>query len=265
MPGFDIKNILELDIAPFHYRCVKCLAFLDKNIGHWATLKPKPWLIKCPTCDFHYNIGGVEGVTINELVNYMKIVGHKYEYEDFYSHCARLAEIAKKIDDEKIRKKDIYFAALAEARHFVHFMTWGNVAEVFQAAYKIISLKGVDVSGITAAGTVRRVFRDTKKLQIKDIPKTEGSNGDSHRGTDIPHQKLTIIDGLLMFKGSANLTKDAWDAADKGGDVVEIETNIDEIAKFNNKYFSPWWGSLSRIGDRLVEKQEEEDDYPFEM
>jgi phosphatidylserine/phosphatidylglycerophosphate/cardiolipin synthase-like enzyme len=52
------------------------------------------------------------------------------------------------------------------------------------------------------------------------------------------HQKLLVIDGLLMFKGSANLSHRAWQSAADDRDIIEAVTDHSEIIEFNNRYFS---------------------------
>jgi phosphatidylserine/phosphatidylglycerophosphate/cardiolipin synthase-like enzyme len=54
-----------------------------------------------------------------------------------------------------------------------------------------------------------------------------------------PHQKLIVIDGLLAFKGSANLTLSGWRKAAIGRDVIEVVTNVNEVRELHNRFFSP--------------------------
>ena len=68
---------------------------------------------------------------------------------------------------------------------------------------------------------------------------------------DMPHQKLIVIDGLLAFKGSANLTLNAWRKAAAGRDVVEVVTQVDEVIAMHNRYFSPIWAELSELGSSV--------------
>ena len=71
------------------------------------------------------------------------------------------------------------------------------------------------------------------------------------RSIEEPHQKLIVIDGLLAFKGSANLTQTAWRSAENNMDVVEIVTDVDEVIKLHNRYFSPIWAKMSEVGDSI--------------
>jgi hypothetical protein len=50
---------------------------------------------------------------------------------------------------------------------------------------------------------------------------------------------------LLLFKGAANLTTDGWRKAARRLDVIEIETNVNEVMSFHNQYFSPLWAGFA--------------------
>jgi len=76
---------------------------------------------------------------------------------------------------------------------------------------------------------------------------------------DYPHQKLIVVDGLLAFKGSVNLTMNGWRKAAQALDMLEVVTNVDEVRSLHNKYFSPLWGQLSDIGDTILMEM----DIPF--
>jgi len=65
---------------------------------------------------------------------------------------------------------------------------------------------------------------------------------------EAPHQKLIVIDGLVAFKGSANLTLNGWRKATRGLDHVEVVTNVNEVIDLHNRLFSPVWASFSKVG-----------------
>ncbi len=60
-----------------------------------------------------------------------------------------------------------------------------------------------------------------------------------------------MIDGLVAFKGSANLTLTGWRKAMKGLDHVEVVTNVTEVIDLHNKLCSPVWAQFSKIGDAV--------------
>ena len=71
------------------------------------------------------------------------------------------------------------------------------------------------------------------------------------RTADIPHQKLVVIDGLLAFKGSANLTQMAWRSAAQGTEIIEVVSNIDEIISLHNQFFSPMWVRMKNYRNEI--------------
>lgn len=56
-----------------------------------------------------------------------------------------------------------------------------------------------------------------------------------------PHQKLLVIDGLLAFKDSANLTTVGWRKAAEHREMIEVVTDPAEIVRLHNVYFSKSW------------------------
>lgn len=68
----------------------------------------------------------------------------------------------------------------------------------------------------------------------------------------MPHQKLVVIDGLLAFKGSVNLTPTAWRKAALGYDEVEVLTDVEKVINLHNCYFSPIWADLSEYGNTVM-------------
>jgi phosphatidylserine/phosphatidylglycerophosphate/cardiolipin synthase-like enzyme len=73
---------------------------------------------------------------------------------------------------------------------------------------------------------------------------------------DAPHQKLVVVDGLVAFKGSMNLTNAGMRRADRGLDVSEVVTNFKEVTALNNKYFAPVWKKLTHPDSDQVEIDE---------
>jgi phosphatidylserine/phosphatidylglycerophosphate/cardiolipin synthase-like enzyme len=74
----------------------------------------------------------------------------------------------------------------------------------------------------------------------------------SHKWDKLPHQKLVVIDGLMGFKGSANLTQTAWRKAEIGYDEIEVVTDVEKVINLHNRYFSPVWADLSEYGDTIM-------------
>jgi phosphatidylserine/phosphatidylglycerophosphate/cardiolipin synthase-like enzyme len=66
---------------------------------------------------------------------------------------------------------------------------------------------------------------------------------------DSPHQKLVVVDGLIAFKGSANLTNTGMRRADRGLDIHETVTDYADVTRLNNKFFAPVWKIVTAPGD----------------
>jgi hypothetical protein len=251
MAGFNIKTLLNLD--PPEFQCIRCLAFLPNNY--------QTKILICPVCRLTFVNSGVlnpEYTNYDRMREFYRTEAPSLtiDYKNITDHCKRLAVVANRFDGDDNLKRDIYFQALNEAKYFVHFMTWGNVGEIFQSAFKMISLRKVRIRGITANSNRPLEFKNSffGGYEIYNISNTATSNG--YRDNSMPHQKITIIDGLLMFKGSANLSKASWEAADADGELIEISTNLDEIVKTHNKLFSPWW---QKVCDHTTLYKEEYD------
>ena len=137
---------------------------------------------------------------------------------------------------------------LLEAKHFVHIVSFG-ISHQFIGALKTVSQRV----------PVRAVITNADQASVSELSEFSeeapqlharvfGEAKERHTLRDVPHQKLIVIDGLLAFKGSANLTLSGWRKADKGLDVVEVETNVAEVTRLHNALFSPVWADTSALG-----------------
>jgi phosphatidylserine/phosphatidylglycerophosphate/cardiolipin synthase-like enzyme len=66
---------------------------------------------------------------------------------------------------------------------------------------------------------------------------------------DSPHQTLLVVDGLVAFKGSTNLTNAGMLRADRGLDLSEIVTNYAYVMELNNTFFAPVWRRITAPGE----------------
>jgi hypothetical protein len=136
----------------------------------------------------------------------------------------------------------ILFETLTRARHFVHFASWG-ISHLFIGALKMTSMR------VPVYGFVSNV-EDHARAELMEFPR-EAPNLHAHvvptraGAWDAPHQKLVVVDGLLAFKGSTNLTNNAMRKADRGLDVSEVVTDFEEVKMLNNKFFAPVWKQLT--------------------
>jgi hypothetical protein len=139
----------------------------------------------------------------------------------------------------------LLFEVLSRAKSFVHFASWG-ISHQLVGVLKLTSIR-VPVYGFVSSAD-REITREltgfpkeTPNLNAKVI---------SPRDTkfEAPHQKLVIVDGLLGFKGSTNLTSAALRKADTGLDVSEVVTDYQAVIDFNNRFFAPVWKKIT-VGD----------------
>ena len=239
--NFDIKTLL--DFQPAEYLCEKCLALLSKVPRSW-----KGETLKCPICQVTYL--PTDGCKSWQLDDYLRSAGSSVNFKSLIDHSKTLAAIAKRI----IQRNDDYpplrglFQALNSAQHFVHFTTYG-ISHLLIGALKMVSYHA-KVRGIVSnvdANTLNELRDFTKEAPDFSVQ----AYGSETSWKDMPHQKLIVVDGLLAFKGSANLTLNAWRKVAAGRDMVEVVTNVDEVINLHNRYFSPIWAELSSVGQEI--------------
>jgi len=229
---------------------------LDKEDYNTFFIDKRSGSIKCKVCGLKYIAKELPPIwKIDECIEY--IVGLPLKnIDNIVEHGKGLAMISRKLQIqkdkvnypqqiEKYPPMRALLMALIEARSFVHFISWG-INQMMIGALKVVAQR-VPVRGIVS-GTVGEQIQcevsdfkhEAPDLEIKFCE----SNG--FRGKDIPHQKLLVIDGLLAFKGSANLTQTAWRSAEDSMEIIEIVSNIDEIISLHNQFFSPIWGKMNK-------------------
>ena len=176
---------------------------------------------KCAECGFEYHIDG----NFKNLYDKLKNNNCISEIEDFIQHSKSLASIADKIRMNHPKHPPIkgLFHALNQAKWFVHFTSYG-ITHVMIGALKLTSQR------VPVRGTVSLSSNDAVAL-----PELSGHELESplfevktFLGSDtyseLPHQKLIVIDGLLAFKGSVNLSQNAWRKIQKNHEDLEIIT-----------------------------------------
>jgi len=158
-----------------------------------------------------------------------------------------LGQIARRrvdYDSQQVRWPFPYLKALLQsfslAKSFIHFVSTGY-SPFMDGALKLAAQR-VEVNGVVS-GTSRSIANmlssdvenvdESKKFELRPML--------MERDVDIPHQKLVVIDGLLAFKGSANLYESSWRKAERGQEQVEIVTDVAEVVELNNRFFSTAW------------------------
>ena len=249
MPSFDIESLLHF--KPAQYQCEKCLALMQ-NVPRGFKDEP----LVCSICQVRYE--PTDAYRKWDLGKYLKDKGHHIPLDNLVEHSRSLATIAVRVRKGEAEYPPLraLFQALNNAKHFVHFTTYG-ISHLLIGTLKMTSQR-VPVRGIvsnvdaTALAELAEFKEEAPAFQVKTY-------GTESSWSDMPHQKLVVIDGLLAFKGSANLTLSAWRKSAKGRDLLEVATDVEEVIGLHNKFFSPLWGELSKLGEAI----EMVEDIPF--
>jgi hypothetical protein len=240
MEGFNIQSLHSF--RPARFFCEKCLALLME-----APSPQKPGQNpKCTVCSVEY--GPTEAYSRHTVGGYLDSSGFGLEFNGLLDHCKELADaITPPLLAKEHPPLRMLLAALSRAQLFVHFSSWG-ITSFFVGILKLIAQKTV-VRGI-ASSIDERILDEITDLKT-EVPSGNLEVRTFLRGDwaeDPPHQKLIVIDGLLAFKGSANLTEQGWRKAGRGRDHVEPVTNVAEVILLHNKLFSPVWATKSKRG-----------------
>jgi hypothetical protein len=248
MKDFDISSILAFQ--PPGYICPVCRGLFS----NFKIQKGPDYIYYCPVCDVRYDM-----LDWNEpmpsVPKMFALGGYKIVEGDMLSHARTLATIIQTSSNsgrawDKPPKPwptmRLLLEMLAHAKLFVHFTSWG-ISHVLIGALKANSIHvpiyGL-VSNVESHARTELVDypEEAPKLKVSVIPSTQGIY-------DAPHQKIVIIDGLVAFKGSMNLTSAGMRRADRLLDVTEVETNVAKVGELNNKYFAPVWKRVNAPGE----------------
>jgi phosphatidylserine/phosphatidylglycerophosphate/cardiolipin synthase-like enzyme len=256
VPGFDITSIL--DFQPPRWVCPACRALINAFPSQPQRERPTAppprgrLATFCPECDTQLTVDEYsKDKGVYQALNDEGLGIHR---KDLFAHATTLAKMVQASRGyggviDRWPTMRLFFEALSRAQEFVHFTSWG-MSHVMIGALKATSMR-VPVYGFVSsvadhARTELAEYPDeAPKLHAKIIPSSQGIY-------DAPHQKIIIIDGLLAFKGSTNLTAAGMRRADCGLDVTDVVTDFHEVTTLNNKYFSPVWKRLNHHDDVFV-------------
>jgi len=237
--SFDLDSLLRF--APPQYVCERCFALLMDVPANAA--------YRCPVCDLSY----IPTEEFPSVGDYLAARGLALSYDDLMAHGLRLATIARQAragltgqlpDATPMRA---LLEAIGSARHCVHFTTFG-ISAWFVGALKMTA-QHIDVRGVISGIKRDEVYRELATY-ANDAPRLQtrlfGQDSQWY-----PHQKIIVIDGLIAFKGSANLTDIGWRKAAHGREVVEVITDIAEVVDLNNRFFSPVWVGFEQRAQQI--------------
>jgi hypothetical protein len=183
-----------------------------------------------------------------DVYKWFREEGYYLREGDMFAHARSLATVVRssKTAFEPWPAMRLLLEILSRAKLFVHFTSWG-ISHVLIGALKATSMH-VPVYGIVsnvenhARVELTEFPKESPRLNVQVVPSSQGIY-------DAPHQKILIVDGLLAFKGSTNLTNAGMRRADRALDVTEVETNVGGVGELNNKYFAPVWKKLTAPDD----------------
>jgi hypothetical protein len=228
MNSFDIDSLLRF--TPPEFLCERCFALLSDGTE------------RCPVCGVRY----VAAETLPDYGSYFIARGLDVRFDNLIEHSQRLAQIAR-LARQSLAARDASYPpmralleSLLNAQHFIHFTTYG-ISALLLGAIKMAALR-VDVRGVISGIKHDTLYRELTEYE-NEAPRLNVRlfQNDAQY---FPHQKIIVIDGLMAFKGSANLTDFGWRKAAQGREVIELVTDVGEVAELHNRFFSPVWAAF---------------------
>lgn len=248
--SFDIESLLRF--SPPKFLCAKCYGIITSELFNSLILRI------CPICRVKY----LATKSYSDVSEYLESEGLKIQFSNLIEHCKELANISNSAKEylKSPNKEDIYppyppiralFKSLQNAKQFIHFITYG-ISELFLGALKLTAQR-IDIRGIVSNPSnyiideLKNYPDEAPYLDIKICKRKD----ELKKSKSIPHNKLIIIDGLMAFKGTANLQHLAWRNSIEGHDEIVVVTDVTEVIDLNNLYFSRLWSKLSGIEDEM--------------
>jgi hypothetical protein len=221
---------------------------------------------KCPVCGVQYTPADFKRWQVDA---YLTSRGYEIKIHDLVAHTRQLARIAADMNSgcytgefpdvmppyRDYSPFEALLEAIRQAQIFVHFTSVG-ISRLMLGAL-LVAAQRVHVRGVVS-NIDEATQADFKQLNQEASGMLIKSFGKDSTWRETPHQKLVVIDGLLAFKGSANLSETAWRKIAKNREIAEPVTDIQEIIELHNRYFSPIWAQISEQGETISM-----DDFPF--
>lgn len=238
MHSFDIESLLRF--TPPEFLCERCFALISSGMS------------RCPAC-------GVLYVASDEFADhgsYLAARGLDIRMSNLVEHSQQLALIARQSRQSLNNQTSSYppmrglFEAMMNAEQFIHFTTYG-ISALLLGALKMAALR-VDVRGVVSGIKHDTMYREL--TEYNDESPRLALRIFQNEAQYFPHQKIIVIDGLMAFKGSANLTDFGWRKAAQGREVIEVVTDVGEVIDLNNRFFSPVWAAFQPAanGDKII-------------
>lgn len=251
---FDILSLNNMSLAG--YRCPACLALWDELPK--VIKNSNPIHRKCAVCQTRFL--PTNEVPVNQMHVYLTNAGYTlgYKTEDIKT-LARHAEYLKLAttptkDPKPSAAMYGLLSLLKSAKHFIHFTSLG-MGLTLLGALKLLSLN-VPIRGIVTGvkgWTLDELAEDAQNeggnLRIRAVP-----HNPNWQGWDkTSHVKGIVIDGIVLVRGSANMTEVAWRKAATGHEEIQVVTRPGDVIRWNNQYFAPNWYALDPVDDLEME------------
>ncbi len=248
MSGFDIQALLRFQ--PARYYCVKCLALTCEIATSGPGVgRTRDGRVECSVCKVEYT--PTSSYSASDVASYLSDMSYHIRTAEILKQAQLLAAIAKNARrrDPKYPPLRCLLEAFSRAESFIHFTT-ASISRVLVGALKLtaqrIPVRGV-VTNIDAS--LLTELMDYREEAPGLSVKVHSPDADE---TKRLHPNLIVIDGLLAFKGPANLTMSEWRRAALKTDLEVVVTDVEEIIDLHNLYFSPLWKGMSMIGDTIT-------------
>ncbi|WP_204142028.1 phosphatidylserine/phosphatidylglycerophosphate/cardiolipin synthase family protein [Halomicronema sp. CCY15110] len=202
--------------------------------------------LRCPSCEVLYICSGSSKA--REIGSFLK--GYRISSVDnVLGHSRKLLRASGDLYESPISK---LFCALSKAEKYIHFVSYGIHDQVI-GVLKAAKFRGVRVRGVVSNVNhwTANELKDTNKEMPYGWEINTYDSGTNYE--EYPHQKVVIIDGLIAFKGSANLTMNGLRKAARGRDDFERVTNINKVIELNNRLFSSVWRSSEYEKDEIID------------
>lgn len=252
MAGFDITSIL--DFNPPAYICPACRGLMRLYTTDYRAASDDPRKHTCAICNVALIVDSSYSPSkTSSLGDYFRQIDHYIDYRDRFAHASTLARLVLQSRGSSYSAPwptmRLFFEILARAKHFVHFTSWG-ISHIMIGALKATSMR-VPVFGFASN------LHPNTRAELVDFPNETPrfharaiDAGES--AVSAPHQKLIIVDGLVAFKGSTNLTQQGIRNADQALDISESVTDFAQVTELNNRYFAPVWKRLTSPAESFV-------------
>ena len=244
MADFNLQTLYNFH--PPRFMCEHCFGLLTDPVP--MPPRGSAGNFRCPVCDAEY--APSKTYSRYDVGNYLEKRGLSLECDNLLLHCTELASATMPPPSGSDRlPMQMLLEALGRAEHFVHVVTYG-ISEFFSGVLKVLAQK-VRVRGIVANADERTL--DEFRAHAQEAFLLDVScylRGDAW--DDFPHQKLIVIDGLLAFTGSANLTLSGWRKAARGKEHVEVVTKVNQVIQLHNRLFARTWVAR-KVGQARIE------------